>query len=136
MGVFFWTLNVHAKRLGQISDVVATVDDVRWWALLALQQVSRDDEEPLVVKLKHGHVVYVGPAARGAFAVAVVVHRNWVKVASEFQHADRLAWLVCRTRGREGRHRWVVGSAHLPHRGKSEEEFECSLSALEDVMGR
>lgn len=84
--------------MGQIADLVATVDKVRRWTFLALQEVSRDNDEPQFLKLKEGHVVYVGPAALGAFAVAVVVlHRNWVEVVSEFHYVDRVGWLVCRT---------------------------------------
>lgn len=131
-----WASNVRAKTVGQISDLVATVDRVRRWAFLVLREVARDSEEPQVLKLKDGHIVYVGPAAPGAFEVAMVVHRNWVQTVGEFWHVDRLVWLVCRARGCEGSHRWVAGSAYLPHRGKTEEEFECSLAALEDAMGK
>lgn len=124
------------ENFGQLPDLIATVDKVWRWTFLSLQEVARENDEPQVMKLRDGHAVYVGPAAQGTFAVAVVIHRNWVETVSEFHHADRMVWLACSARDRGGRHRWVVGSAQPPRRGETEEDFESALPSLENVVGK
>lgn len=79
--------------------------------------------------------MFIAPAEEGSWSVGIVVHSDLARCIVSFKYKRRVCWITLAFRMSEGTRKMLMGSAHLPHMGRSEKEFEENISVLDDAMG-
>jgi len=130
------TWNVRMKSRSQISDLVDQVTRHVKWHILSMQEAAMEPDN-VSDSISGGHCVYIAKAPARGRSVAIVVHADLARLATNVVDGERYMYIGFSFKTEEARIPTMrVGSCHLPPEGghHTSEEFSSILQNVEHAM--